>query len=145
MFPIEDLNLGSPVENNVVLCYRKKDIAFDVNKCEFVTTGGALGVVKDKEHLIQWIHLALKTFKKFYAKNSIVNSEYGVDFESVLFSTNPLEVKYIKIKKEITNALMINKEIVSVGGFSFSTKGKTIIVDFTVNTVYGNVSESVVL
>lgn len=143
MFPLEDLNITTHMENKPGLCYRKHDIAFDVDSCEFVTNGGTLTVVSAKEHLKQWIHMALKTYKVFYAKNSIVNTDYGVDFDNALFNTKILEIKYINIKKEITNALMLNKEIVSVSNFSFKTKGKTIIVDFTVNTVYGDMQEGV--
>lgn len=66
----------------------------------------------------------------------IYNWNYGVELKDLFGS--PISLVKSKIKKRIKEALMQDDRISGVDAFSFTESGRTLNVEFTVHTKYGD-------
>lgn len=121
-----------------------KTFNFDLDAGEFVIKDGKLQTLTGFEALKMWIKKALKTKKnkfRIYGKDG----DYGVTLLDFINSDSPFAFIKAEIQREITEMLLTNDEIKAVGNFSFERGKRTLIVTFTINTIYGTTGEEVTI
>lgn len=121
-----------------------KSFLFDFAAGDFVLKDGKLQVVEDSEALQVWIRKILKTEKfKFKIYETGETNEYGVTLLDFVNSGHPQFFIQAEIQREVAEALIKNPEILDVTNFSFSRDKRTLVVNFNVNSIYGNIGEEV--
>lgn len=122
-----------------------KSFLFDFDQGDFVVRDGKLQVVEGLEALRVWIKKVLSTEKfKFKIYNTGESNEYGTTtLLELVNSGHPPFFIQAEIQREVTEALLRNPEITGVGEFTFLRERRTLIVGFTVNSIYGTTSEEV--
>jgi len=141
MFPIEDL------VNEPELRQREADTGssflFDFTVGEFVLRDGNLVEVEGLEALKVWIEKIIRTEKfkfKIYEGDT-----YGVRLMDLLTGGFPAAFVEAEIQREIVEALETNPEIRNVEDLRFTRGVRTLLVSFTVKSVYGEDTMGVVL
>ena len=86
----------------------------------------------------QAIYLILNTERYAYP---IYSFDYGVEFCDLIGMDSQLAVP--EIKRRISEALLQDDRIVSVGEWDFNIKKKKVFVTFVVNTVFGNLESEI--
>jgi len=84
--------------------------------------------------MLQTIYLILSVERYAYP---IYSYNYGVELEDLI--GKPKDYVMSEVKRRITEALTQDDRINSVDGWEFSTTKKSVIVTFTVHTIYGDV------
>lgn len=101
--------------------------------------GKTAGFVEELEAVKQAIQFILATERYEYM---IYPWEYGVEFSDLVGM--PVELVIPKLELRITEALLQDDRIESVEGFVFSRPDKkSVLVNFTVNTIFGSTEEEV--
>lgn len=98
------------------------------------------GNIKELEAVKQSIICMLETERYAYL---IHTWQYGASIEQYIGQS--YDYVTADIGREIKETLMTDDRIVDVYGFKFEQTGENLKVNFEVNTVYGIVSESVVI
>ena len=92
------------------------------------------------------------TYKKLGAKNTGIREKgrykiyngtgYGINIEDTFVGKN-YNRDYIRseVKREITEMLTANEDIVSIDNFNMEVDGSLLTVSFTVNSVYGDIND----
>lgn len=120
--------------------YTKTEPVFDFQKCDFVIINGRPKMAVGKERIKNWVQKILNTQKGRY---SIYNgTNYGVNIEDAFVGKN-YNRDYIRseIKREITEILTANEDIMSIDNFNMEIDGSRLTVSFTVNSVYGDIDD----
>lgn len=123
----------------------KKSFLFDFDKGDFTLKDGKIIETEGIESIKVWIEKILKTEKfKFKVYETADLNEYGVTIMDLVGSDYPLFFIQAEIQREVTEALLRNNSINDVTDFSFSRDRRTIMVSFTVKTIYGSFSKGVI-
>ena len=120
--------------------YTKTEPAFDFQKGDFVIINGRPKRAVGKERVKNWVQKILNTQKGRY---KIYNGTgYGINIEDTFVGKN-YNRDYIRseVKREITEMLTANEDIVSIDNFNMEVDGSLLTVSFTVNSVYGDIND----
>lgn len=131
-------------DNQEIKATLGKSFLFDFKSGEFVLKDGKVVLAEGVEVLKIWIQKILKTEKfmfKIYETGEV--NPYGVTLLELVNSGYPKFFIQAEIQREITQALLKNPEILDVNNFSFDRDKRTLIVNFNVNSIYGNTLEEV--
>ncbi|MGK0467157.1 DUF2634 domain-containing protein [Clostridium sp.] len=124
---------------------RGKSFNFDFVAGDFVVEDGKVEELTGIEALKVYIIKLIKTEKfkfKIYATGEI--DEYGITLMDLIHSNYPYFFIKSEIQREITEELLKNTEILGVKDFVFTREKRTLIVAFTVNSIYGPVESEVI-
>lgn len=140
MFP--EFSPGLGVNENIEEKTIGKSFIFDFEKGDFLVKDGKLIEVEGIEAIKIWIEKVLKTEKfKFKVYKTGSENEYGVTILELINSGHPQFFIQAEIQREIEEALLRNPDIKSVNNFNFVRNKRTLIVNFTVNTIYGSIEQ----
>ena len=93
-----------------------------------------------RELIKNWVQKILNTQKGRY---KIYNGTgYGINIEDTFVGKN-YNRDYIRseVKREITEILTANEDIVSIDNFNMEVDGSLLTVSFTINSVYGDIND----
>lgn len=99
-----------------------------------VDKNAAGGKIDGLQAVAQAIYLMLNTERYNHA---IYSWDYGVEFNDLIGQSR--DYVYPEIKRQITEALLIDDRITGVSGFEFTKIKNAVSVTFTVKTIYGGV------
>lgn len=110
-----------------------------IKEFNFNLSNGKLGngFVTDKEALKIWISLALKTERY---KHLIYSWYYGNEVNSLIGKKTTRGFFNSEAKRYIEECLLVNEYITGVQDFKIERDGSRLMVDFTVLTIFGEVS-----
>ena len=91
------------------------------------------GMTDQRDALFQAVYLILNVERYAYP---IYSWRYGVELEDLI--GKPKDYAMSEIKRRITEALTQDDRITSVDDWSFETGRKSVLVRFTVYTIYGD-------
>ena len=114
--------------------YTKTEPAFDFQKGDFIIINGRPKMTVGRERIKNWVQKIL---------NTIYNGTgYGINIEDTFVGKN-YNRDYIRseVKREITEILTTNEDIVSIDNFNMEVDGSLLTVSFTVNSVYGDIND----
>lgn len=117
-----------------------QEIAWNYETDSPIMQDGEPVIVEKTEAIKVWIHKAMNTERYLYMAHTW---KYGAEVESLIGTTLTPKAKESEIKRYITEALLVNPYITEVKEFSISFKSDTVNAEFTVITIYGEVSMSV--
>lgn len=117
-----------------------QEIAWNYETDSPIMQDGEPIIVEKIEAIKVWIYKALNTERYLYMAHTW---KYGAEVESLIGTTLTPKAKESEIKRYITEALLVNPYITEVKEFSISFKSDTVNAEFTVITMYGEVSMSV--
>lgn len=141
LFPFFPEEIKAFEENNEVTTNDTetiyKEIQWDYENGKPLMNNGNFVIVEGLEAIRTWCWKALHTKRYEYL---IYTWDYAFDMEKFVGKTFNNLIK-IEIIKEITEGLMQNKYITSVDNFHITTKKKKVVIQFDINTKYGNISD----
>ncbi|WP_051824112.1 DUF2634 domain-containing protein [Clostridium sulfidigenes] len=143
MFPIYEPQLNN-IKDEENKTAPGKSFLFDFKIGDFILRDGKLIEIEGIEALKVWIEKILKTEKfkfKIYETGEI--DEYGITLLELINSGHQQIYIQAEIQRTVTETLEKNVEIINVDEFSFSRDKRTLVVNFTVNSVYGSVGQEV--
>ena len=120
--------------------YTKTEPAFDFHMGYFIIINGRPYMTVGRERIKNWVQKILNTQKGRY---KIYNGTgYGINIEDTFVGKN-YNRDYIRseVKREITEMLTANEDIVSIDNFNMEVDGSLLTVSFTVNSVYGDIND----
>ena len=120
--------------------YVTTEPAFDFERGDFVIINGRPKMTVGGERIKNWVQKILNTQKGRY---KIYNGTgYGINIEDTFVGKN-YNRDYIRseVKREITEILTTNEDIVSIDNFNMEVDGSLLTVSFTVNSVYGDIND----
>lgn len=117
-----------------------QEIAWNYETDSPIMQDGEPVIVEKTEAIKVWIHKAMNTERYLYMAHTW---KYGAEVESLIGTTLTPKAKESEIKRYITEALLVNPYITEVKEFFISFKSDTVNAEFTVITIYGEVSMSV--
>lgn len=117
-----------------------QDIAWNYETDSPIMKDGEPVIVEKTEAIKVWIYKALNTERYLYMAHTW---KYGAEVESLIGTTLTPKAKESEIKRYISEALLVNPYITEIKDFTISSKGDVVNVEFTVITMYGEVSMSV--
>lgn len=95
------------------------------------------GFGEDKEALKIWVHFALKTERYKYL---IYSWYYGNEANNLIGKKTTKGLFNSEVKRYIEECLLVNENITGISDLKIVRDGSKIIVDFTVLTIFGEVS-----
>lgn len=145
MFPMQTVTLETVKANEATTKNTGKTLKFDFETGDFILKDGKVDTLTELEGLKMWISKVLRTTKGAY--KIYKDRDYGITNLKELMTKNyPYAFVKAEIEREITETLLKNTNITSLSSFEFTRgEGTKLIVSFTINSVYGNTSESVVI
>lgn len=99
-----------------------------------IDKGRIKGMTNDADAMLQAVYLMLSVERYAYP---IYSYNYGVELADLI--GQPKDYIMSEVKRRITEALTQDNRIESVDEWKFETTKKSVIVTFTVHTIYGNV------
>ena len=147
MFPNQNVVSSiTQLENNNIINSQTKSPVFDFSTGDFLVENGSVQTAKGYEALKTWIQKILKTEKNKYKIYNTDNVEkYGVTLLELVTSDYPRPFIEAQVQAAIIETLMKNNDIKEVYNFSFTRDKKTLIVNFTVTSVYGITEKKVII
>ena len=140
MFPSQELT--TTTKNSTT----GKTMNFDFETGDFVVKDGKVVTLTGLEGLEMWITKVLKTDKnKFKIYNTDNVEKYGVTLLELVTSDYPRPFIEAQVQAAIIETLMKNSDIKAVYNFSFTRDKRTLIVNFTVTSVYGITEKKVII
>lgn len=91
------------------------------------------GMTDERDAVLQAVYLILNVERYAYP---IYSRNYGVELSSLIGKSKDYAMS--EIKRRITEALMQDDRITSLSGWKFETGRKSVHVQFTVHTIYGD-------
>ncbi|MBU3098751.1 MULTISPECIES: DUF2634 domain-containing protein [Clostridium] len=111
---------------------------FDFDVGEFVIKDGNIELLTGIKALKMWIEKLVRTEKnKFKIYETGVADEYGISLLDLINSNNPYFFIQAEVQRELTENLLKNAEILTVSNFVLTRETNVLVVNFTVNSVYG--------
>jgi len=95
------------------------------------------GFVNDKEALKIWVHFALKTERYKYL---IYSWYYGNETNNLIGRKTTKALFNSEIKRYIEECLLVNEYITGIQDLKIERDGSKLTIDFTVLTIFGEVS-----
>jgi len=141
IFPVETVSsvIDAIVQSTTDLPILKT-YAWDYINNDFLLTNGKNIIVTGLEAVKVWIWKALQTPRYRYLAYSW---NYGNELEDLISQGLSNEALKSELERNLKEALLINPYIESIKDISISVEGSKANVDFTVVTVYGEMSISV--
>lgn len=99
-----------------------------------IDKGRITGMTDEADAMLQAVYLILSVERYAYP---IYSYNYGVELADLI--GQPKDYVMGEVKRRITEALTQDDRIESVDGWEFETTKKSVIVRFTVHTIYGNI------
>ena len=135
MFPITEIEA---LADNSTSISSGKTLLFDFTTGEFILENGNIQVVEGIDALKIWIQKILKTEKlKFKIYNTGELNEYGTTILELINSGYPRDFIESEIIREITESLLSNSDISNVYNFNFSRDKRSLVVNFSIDSIYG--------
>lgn len=108
-------------------------------ECEIdFRTGQLTGkIVEGVEAIKVWIWLALQTPRYRYY---VYSWDYGSEFENLIGQGYSEEYIETEARRMTEDCLLINEDIQSISNFSVNMEDGALLVSFTANTIYGDIS-----
>lgn len=147
MFPSQTtVSSTSQLDSTTSVSSSGKSPEFDFETGDFVVVDGKVQTVTGLSAVKQWIKKVFKTEKNKYKIYNTTNTDkYGVALLELITSKYPTAYIQAQVQTIITEALLKNSDITAVNDFSFTKDKNLLNVDFTVTTIYGTSTESVVI
>lgn len=117
-----------------------KEVAWDFEKGEPIFKNGSPLYVTGKDALKTWIWKALITPRGRY---EIYSWNFGCDVESLIGQNFIAATKKAEATRYVREALEINPYIKGVSNVNVDFNGSTLLINVTVDTVYGEVEVNV--
>jgi hypothetical protein len=139
MFPTQNIS-------TVTTTTTGKTADFDFTIGDFNIQDGKVVTLTGLEGLKIWVKKILRTEKnKFKIYNSNDISTYGVTLLDLVNSDYPIAFIQSQIQTSVIETLLTNGDITSVSNFTFSRNKRTLTTNFTINSIYGTISEGVTI
>lgn len=116
--------------------YRTAEPFFDWKTGDFVIIGGRVKIATGKERVINWVQKVLRTQLNKYG--IYVGADYGLDRKGIVGKTFTTDYKRSELRRKITDALLKNKDILSIDDFRMEPNGKKLLISFKIVTEYGS-------
>lgn len=115
----------------------KDTLMFDFTSNEFVVKNGNIPVLSDIEALKMWIEKAIRTSAGYK-----IYSNYGNNIEKLVLGKQiGFGFTEAEIKREVTETLLKNEDIIKVNSINISRKRHELIIEIELSTVYGESTE----
>ena len=127
MFPfdIDDDEINIEVEEDK----EPTDYEIDFN------TGRLTGrIITGLEAIIQWVRIVLSTDRYYYPQYSW---DHGVELSKLIGQNYDEDYIKSEVKRMISDAIMIDKNILGIEDLKCSMERDKLTVSFTINTIYG--------
>lgn len=95
------------------------------------------GFVEDNQTLKIWIHFALKTERY---KHLIYSWYYGNEVNNIIGKKTTKGLFNSEVKRYIEECLLVNEYITGIQDLKIEKDGSKLTIDFTVLTIFGEVS-----
>ena len=120
----------------------KNTFDFDFANGEFVMEKGKVVVLTGRDALRLWAEKVIRTQLDRYEMYS--GKKYGAYIEDlVIGKTYNFDFVESELKREIETALLRHEDISAVTGFSAERNGTALNIYFTLETIYGKITEEV--
>lgn len=118
---------------------------FNFEAGDFVIKDGKIQTITELNALKVWIQKVLLTEKYKYKiyKNLNDENEYGIVLNDLIYSDYSQAFIQAELQREITETLLTNNAITNVSNFNFSREKRRLVINFDVESVFGNTSEVV--
>ena len=134
---------NNETDNKITL--NGKSFLFDFEIGEFVIKDGKPVEVNGYDSLKMWIKKVLKTTANKYDVY-IKKDEYGIeDLKELITSDLPFPFIKAEIERLIKETLLKNTAIQSVQNFVFERYKRLLTVSFDCYTIYGNITNEVII
>ena len=141
LFPFIDVDMNTTSEVNATdELPMAKEYAWDFDNNDFLLKDGKFQIVEGNEAIKIWIWKALHTQRYRF---SAYSWDYGHELEELIGQGLSDEAIKSEAERYINEALSLNKYITDVSVTNISIDGSKVNVDFTVTTIYGEVSINV--
>lgn len=141
LFPFIDIDAeATDAENSTNELPICKEYAWDFDNNDFLLKDGKFQTVEGNEAIKIWIWKALHTQRYRYPA---YYWDYGHELEELIDQGLSDEAIKSEAERYINEALSLNKYITDVSVTNISIDGSKVNVDFTVTTIYGEVSINV--
>ena len=135
IFPDYLVDIGAEPEEQAAR--RGKTLDFDFAEGDFVVRDGRLQAIGGEDALRVRIEKCIRTEADKYRIYLQDSAPYGVKTFDLTNRKLPQAFLFAEIEREVTEALLRDAEITGVYGFTFIREGRTLAVEFTVESVYG--------
>jgi hypothetical protein len=105
-------------------------------------TGKISGIVDGKDALKQFIHKAIITARFRFP---IYDDQYGCELDDLIGQDIPYELFETEVKRVIKDALIYDDRINDVTNFNIEKTGDKVYISFTVDSIYGDLNNKVVI
>lgn len=134
----EDFDFPEEAEETAAELPLLMDLALDLETGQLAVRNGRHYTVTGLEALRIWIWKALRTNRGQYTAYS---DQFGQDLEEV-FGQTDLEMAQVLAQDYLTEALETSPYILDVRDFQFERSGSGLEVAFVVDSIYGQVEET---
>lgn len=134
------------------------NLSLDMAEGDIVVADGSPVKITGKEALQQWIEKAFKTRAYVYSIYDIATEQaeeddepepvqvYGSSVKDIIMDPDmDYAEKTAEIQQDIENVLAVHPDIITVTDFTFTRNGRTLVVGFTVTSIYGDSYEEVAI
>ncbi len=118
----------------------KNTYSFDFKQGEFVMEKGKAVVLTGRDALKLWTEKAIRTQVDRYEMYN--GKKYGAYIEDLVIGKSySFDFVESELKREIETALLRHEDISAVTGFIAEQSGTTLNISFTLETIYGKITE----
>jgi phage baseplate assembly protein W len=91
-------------------------------------------IITGLDAIIQWARIVLSTDRYYYTQYSW---DHGSELQELIGKSMSKEYATSEIKRMITDALMVNDDVLGIDDLEYEITNDRITASFTINTVYG--------
>lgn len=102
--------------------------------------GAVGGTIEGKDALKQFVHKAVITARFRFP---IYDDQYGCELEDLIGQDIPFELFETEVRRVIREALIYDERINDVRDFNIRKEDDKVFIEFTVDSIYGEISEGV--
>lgn len=142
IFPTDiDLNsvIAKTTEENTDLPLAK-EYAWDFNTNDFIYNNGKNVIVEGNEAVKVWIYKTLKTTRY---NHLAYTWDYGNEFDTLIGKRYSNEYIQSEVERLLKECLLINPYIKELSNIKATMEHRTLHIDFTATTIYGEVNINV--
>lgn len=134
------------------------NLSLDMSEGDIRIADGSPIKITGEEALKQWIEKSFKTRAYVYSIYDIATAQaeeddepepvqvYGSSVKDIMLDPDmDYAEKTAEIQQDIENVLAVHPDIITVTDFSFTRSGRTLVVGFTVTSIYGDSFEEVTI
>lgn len=135
IFPDYAVDIGADSEEQAAR--RGKTLEFDFSAGDFVMKDGRLQSVEGEDALRVRIEKCIRTEADKYQIYLQDGTPYGVKTFDLTNRKLPQAFLFAEIEREVTEALLRDSDVTGVYAFEFDREGRTLSVEFTVESIFG--------